>query len=436
MDFATTAQDLGVHPPLRRRPQQNGLQQWARVRSRAERLGTLNTMVLPNDAVRQQYELWPYPQPIDDLDAWLQRHWQWFDPSHAHLQLWPDRPNTDRLEILIAGCGTNQAAIFAYTNPSSHVVGIDVSQSGLAHHAQLKNQYGLSNLELKELPVESAHSLQQDFDLIVSTGVLHHLADPKAGLSALAQRLKPLGCMALMVYGHYGRLGVEVMQQLFAELKLQKDEASLQIIRDSFACIDPLHPLRSYLAIAPDLHYDAGLIDTFLNARERTYTVSDCLALLTHAGLVFQDWFFKEPYHPVMAQPTNNALLDAIAKLSPERQWAAMERIKTRNACHVFLACKPERPSESYRVDFAGSDPSQIVPSLRWRCRLEDGQLITPQLTIQLSGSEQNLLQRIDGRRRVDDLAGEAELRSASAIIQRLWLLDALDLAIPPSGSQ
>ena len=393
-------------------------------------------MAQPDDAVRQQYERWPYPQPIDDLDTWLQRHWEWFDPSHAHRQLWPDRPNAERLEILIAGCGTNQAAVFAYTNPSSHVVGIDVSQSGLAHHTQLKQRYGLSNLELRELPVEAAHTLQQDFDLVVATGVLHHLADPNAGLAALTQRLKPLGCMALMVYGQIGRLGVELMQQLFGELKLQKDETSLQIIRDSFAWIDPLHPLRSYLAIAPDLHYDAGLIDTFLNARERTYTVRDCLALVAQAGLVFQDWFFKEPYHPVMAQPTSNALLDAIAQLNPECQWTAMERIKTRNACHFLLACKPERPSESYRVDFAGGDPSQIVPSLRWRCRLEQGQLITPQLTIQLSGSEQDLLQRIDGSRRVDELAGEGELSSAIEIIQRLWLLDALVLALPPSDSK
>ena len=90
-----------------------------------------------NDAVRQQYEDWPYPPPIRNLDTWLQNNWQWFDPSHAHRQLWPDRADTEGLEILIAGCGTNQAAIFAYTNPTARVVGLDVSQAGLAHHAWL-----------------------------------------------------------------------------------------------------------------------------------------------------------------------------------------------------------------------------------------------------------------------------------------------------------
>jgi len=384
-----------------------------------------------DQAVRQQYERWPYPQPIHDLEAWLQNNWQWFDPSHAHRQLWPERPNAETLEILIAGCGTNQAAVFAYTNPSARVVAIDVSQSGLARHAQLKQRYGLSNLELRELPVEAAHTLEQDFDLIVSTGVLHHLADPDAGLRALAQRLKPLGCMALMVYGHYGRLGVALMQELFAELNLQQDAASLQTIRDSFGCIDPLHPLRSYLEIAPDLYDDAGLIDTFLNARERTYTVSDCLALLAQAGLLFQDWFFKEPYHPVMAQPNRNGLLDAIARLNPERQWAAMERIKTRNACHFLLACKPERPREAYCPSFSGPDVTAWIPSLRWRCRLQNDQLVTPQLRIQLSGSERDLVERLDGRWSLGELAEVSGLTSTTATFQRLWLLDALDLARP-----
>jgi SAM-dependent methyltransferase len=384
-----------------------------------------------NDAVRQQYEDWPYPPPIRNLDTWLQNNWQWFDPSHAHRQLWPDRADTEGLEILIAGCGTNQAAIFAYTNPTARVVGLDVSQAGLAHHAWLKEQYRLSNLELQELPIEAAHTLSQDFDLIVCTGVLHHLADPEAGLSALSQRLKADGCIALMLYARYGRLGVELMQTLFAELNLQKDASSLQIIRDSFACIDPLHPLRSYLAIAPDLGHDTGLIDTFLNARERSYSVNDCMALLTYAGLVFQDWFFKAPYHPVTARPSSNALLEAIAQLSPRRQWAAMERIQSRNACHFLLACKPERAAGSYRLEPAGSDAGTLVPSLRWRCSLNGGTLITPHLRIQLNEAEQALMLGMDGRRCIGELCAPDGLEAAKAAIQRLWLLDGLDLALP-----
>jgi hypothetical protein len=42
---------------------------------------------------------------------------------------WPDRDYRPHLDILIAGCGTNQAAVFAYTNPGATVTAIDACTS-------------------------------------------------------------------------------------------------------------------------------------------------------------------------------------------------------------------------------------------------------------------------------------------------------------------
>ena len=61
-----------------------------------------------DDVVAQQYSRWMYPAPIFDLPAWLKDHWQWFDPSHAHRLFWPDQEYPVGLDILVAGCGTNQ----------------------------------------------------------------------------------------------------------------------------------------------------------------------------------------------------------------------------------------------------------------------------------------------------------------------------------------
>ena len=156
------------------------------------------------DVVSSQYERWMYPQPILDLPGWLANNWQWFDPSHAHRMFWPDRDSKPGIDILIAGCGTNQAAVFAYTNPEAKVVAIDVSQPSLDHHAYLKNRYAMKNLELHRLPIEEVQSLGRDFDLIVSTGVLHHMAEPKTGMKALAACLRPDGVAAIMLYAKYG----------------------------------------------------------------------------------------------------------------------------------------------------------------------------------------------------------------------------------------
>ena len=135
------------------------------------------------DGVSRQYDRWEYPPPVTDLAAWTTNHWDWFDPYWAHRLLWPNREYQADLEILVAGCGTFQAAVLAYMNRGATVVAIDVSQSALNHHRQLKDKHGLDNLELHLLPIEEVSALSRDFDLIVSSGVLHHMADPLAGLT-------------------------------------------------------------------------------------------------------------------------------------------------------------------------------------------------------------------------------------------------------------
>src|SRR5437763_1128264 len=87
-------------------------------------------------------------------------------------QMWADIKRD--LDILIAGCGTYQAAVFAFMNRAANVVAIDVSRSALDHQQYLKDKHGLENLQLHLLPIEEVSALRSDFDLIVSSGVLHH----------------------------------------------------------------------------------------------------------------------------------------------------------------------------------------------------------------------------------------------------------------------
>jgi SAM-dependent methyltransferase len=366
-------------------------------------------MAAPNpraDIVSTQYSRWMYPEPIQDLSSWLAGNWQWFDPSHAQEIFWPDRAPRSDLDILVAGCGTNQAAVLAFTNPAARVVAIDVSQPSLDHHRFLVDKYAMRNLELHRLPIEEVGSLGRDFDLVVSTGVLHHLADPLVGARALAARLRPEGVLALMLYARYGRIGVEMMQAVFRDLGLQQNEASVLMVKEAIASLAQDHPLRSYIAIAPDLQYDAGLVDTFLHGRDRSYTVDDCLELVSGAGLVFQEWFLKSAYYPQPA--SGNALLAAVAELPDEKQWAVMERINARNGCHFFTACRPERPRDRYRIDFASPAATGYVPAFRYRCRLDGVEIVRPGWKQQLDPVSLALVQQVDGRRSIAEIIAAA----------------------------
>lgn len=356
-----------------------------------------------SDVVSSQYTKWVYPEPIVDLPAWLQNNWQWFDPSHAHRIFWPAELVRHDLDILVAGCGTNQAAVIAFNNPKDRVTAVDVSRESLAHHQFLKDQYRLNNLELRLLPIEQINTLDRTFDLIISTGVLHHLASPEAGIKALAQCLRPKGVMALMLYAKYGRLGVDMLQSVFRDMGFGQNDKAVQMVKDALASLPQDHPVKSYMAIAPDLGYEAGLVDTFLHGRERNYSIDECQAFVASAGLVFQDLYFKAPYHPPAF--SSNPFHKAVSLLAKERQWAIMEQINFRNGCHFFTACRAERPTAHYKIDFTDDSASAYKPFLRHRCRLEGQQLHRHDWSMNLDENQQSLVSLVDGQRSIQEIA-------------------------------
>ena len=114
--------------------------------------------------VASQYEAYCYPEPVGDLAEPIGRsEFMYGDPSLFSAQLWPEgRPRAD-LRILIAGCGTNQAAWFAYTNPGCHVTGIDLSGASLAHERFLQEKHGLKNLRLFQGDLSTALAVLDEF---------------------------------------------------------------------------------------------------------------------------------------------------------------------------------------------------------------------------------------------------------------------------------
>ena len=397
-----------------------------------------------SDVVAQQYKKWQYPEPIQNLEAFVTNNWEWFDPSHAHRVLWPDRPYRADLSILSAGCGTNQAPTIAYTNPAAKVTAIDISQESIDHGKYLKDKYGLKNLEFHLLPIEEVGTLGQTFDEIICTGVLHHMASPPTGMKALGDVLAPDGVAAIMLYARYGRIGVEIMQAAFREMGLRQDEESLRMVRAGIDSLDPSHPARTYLAVANDVDYDAGLVDTFLHGRDISFTVADCLDLVEGAGLVFQDWFIKAPvYPPTLVEPANE-FYAAIAALPERQMWSVMERLRNLSGCHVFTACRPERSTKTYRIDFRATNALEYVPLWRHHAGLDGEIAYRHGWTIQLDTTHLALAQQIDGERSIREVVqrvaqggsinglDQGELQAiALEFFEQLWRMDflAIDLA-------
>src|SRR5262249_45418491 len=105
-----------------------------------------------------------------------------------------------------------------------------------------------------------------------------------------------------------------------------------------------------------------SLVDTFLHARDRAYTVGQCLELVSGAGLAFQGWDENSFYYPEGPLPASHPLRSYLAKLPLQAQWQAQELLAGNLTLHYFHVCRADRPEEQYKIDFDGERFLDYVP--------------------------------------------------------------------------
>lgn len=369
-----------------------------------------------------------YPNPINCLDIPYCDNYL-FD----HYKFWPDRDGWGDIEVLIAGCGTNQAACFAYHNPDLKVVGIDVSAASLAHENFLKKDYGIENLALHQLAIEDAGSLGKEFDLIFSHGVLHHLENPALGLRALKEVLHRDGSMHLMLYGKNRRVGVEMLQNMFRMIGLTQEKSDVEMVKTALNYLPQGHPAECWIKGSPDMRFDGGIVDTFLHKRDVAYTAEDCLAFLEACDLDFQGWDINSYYYPDAHIPRNNPLYKAINGLPERDMWQAMD-LFVGIANHQFLACRKDRRA-NWRITFEGDEFLEYIPIKRMNLMTRTGTLKLNTMNY----FEIHFFRACDGKRTVAEcidktgIAGNRKIleNKARAFISHLWRIGFVYLKIP-----
>jgi SAM-dependent methyltransferase len=375
--------------------------------------------------VRDQYERFPYPAPIDDLDAFRHGGYSNGCPWHNFHWYWPHRDRTQDLDILVAGCGTSQAAKVAFHVPRARVVAIDLSADSIAHAKSLLQKYEIRNVELHQMPLENAGKLGKQYDLIVSTGVLHHLPDPAAGLCILRDMLRPEGSMNLMVYGQYGRDGIYYLQDVMRRLGItpvNATENDIAGIRELIGLLPPTHNLRAKLPLMGNLDNANEIVDLFLHQQDRAYTIPGVLELLSQCDMKLQRFILGAQYLPRYSGLTNSAFYARITQLPLPEQWAITEAFRASTLMHFFIACHRGRPESSYVVDLNQPGWKALKPvrnpgvqrihpnpgdgsagQLFWRPQQ------FPEMRRNISSLESKLIERSTGDRTIAQIVAELE---------------------------
>jgi len=396
------------------------------------------------DRVREFYERYPYPRPINSLDKYRQL-WQDRQRRRADYHLfWPSNAYREDYSILIAGCGTSQAAKHALRWPVAQVVGIDFSATSVQCTEELKRKYDLNNLQVHQLPIEQVKDLGTSFDQIVCTGVLHHLVDPNLGLRALREVLKPTGAMHLMVYAPYGRAGIYLLQEFCRRIGIKATDEEIRDLVAALRALPPGHPLENLLRDAPDFREEAGIADALLHPHDRAYSVPELFDFIKNGGLTFGRWVRQAPYTTQCGVIASIPQASRIAKLPLVEQYAAVELFRGTMVTHSVILYRNDSPDRQL-VSFAGDAwltyvPIRISDTICIQERLPHGAaavLINQNHTYRdlfmpIDSTEKSLFDAIDGNSSIGNILQrtlpsshqKSQFDMARTFFERLWWYD------------
>ena len=405
-----------------------------------------------SNRVRQFYEKLPYPPPLASLDEHRDLY---RDPDRRRAlfhRIWPlERPGRHQ-EILVAGCGTSQAARYALREPDARVTAIDISETSLRHTSDLQRKYSLHNLELHQLPLEAVKDLGRSFDLIVCTGVLHHLPEPDVGLRALRDALSRKGAMHLMVYATYGRVGIYMLQEYCRMLRIGTTANDLRELATLLGNLPRDHPMANLLDRAQELRNPETLADALLHPQDRAYTVPELYAWLARCGMFFGRWIEQAPYLPQCGAMAAASQSNRLAALPEPAQHAAAELFRGTMTQHRLIAYRTDTVRRRQEIRFSQDQWRGYIPiRLPWTLCTREG--LPPgssalllnrahahrDLALPISAEEERLLTQIDGRRTLREIAASCETdetaRAALRFFNRLWSYDQIVIDASATGT-
>ncbi len=184
--------------------------------TRYEVLDGIPNLRLPGDGrtetVRRFYERAPFPgyPPHESLQALRTRAGQ--SPFPRLI----DRAIPGDARIVEVGCGTGQMCLFL-ARADRVIVGADLTRASLALGAEAARRFGLDQVQFVETDLQHAGLTSGAFDVVYSSGVLHHTPNPRASFASLARLARPGGTIVLGVYNAFARLPAK-LRRLTARL--------------------------------------------------------------------------------------------------------------------------------------------------------------------------------------------------------------------------
>ncbi|EPY01993.1 tetratricopeptide repeat protein [Magnetospirillum fulvum] len=239
--------------------------------------------------VQAQYEQNPYPRWIvaappetaRPVDAVLRKLFPLapilpFAPAHG--------PGCD---VLVAGCGTGQQSIeSAQSYAGARVLAVDLSLSSLSYAKRKSLALGLGAIEYAQADILALPALGRSFDVIDSSGVLHHLSDPVQAWTILLSLLRPGGFMRVGFYSETARRGLAFARALIAERGYPATADGIRRCRQEILDAGPSSPLAQAAQFS-DFFTTSECRDLIFHVEEHCLTLETIAAVLDKTKMRF-----------------------------------------------------------------------------------------------------------------------------------------------------
>lgn len=241
-----------------------------------------------SQAVRGMYEDNPYPRWVRcpptpyaiDVDQFIQVAF----PLAAALPL--GKAN-EEIDLLIAGCGTGKHAMgVAGGFPGVRILAVDLSLASLGYAKRKTQEAGIAGIEYAQADILKLGALNKKFDVIESSGVLHHLADPWAGWRVLLSLLRPRGLMKLGFYSETARRGIVAARALITQGGYGSTPEAIRDCRQKLVALEASERLGMAVN-SSDFYSTSGCRDLLFHVQEHRLSLPQISEFLAAHGLRF-----------------------------------------------------------------------------------------------------------------------------------------------------
>ncbi len=224
------------------------------------------------EVVRQFYEHAPFPgySSRDTLHALRAR------AERSRFARLLDEAAAGDARIADVGCGTGQMTLYL-ARADRVVIGADLTRGSLKLASAAARRFRLEGVLFVETDLQRPGLASESFDLVYSSGVVHHTPDPRASFASLVRLARRGGTIVLGVYNAFARI----------PLRLRRGVARLSRFR--FIPFDPVLRERRHEA----QRSDAWLRDQYRHPEEHRHTLTEV-----------QRWFRENDVEYLRAYPS------------------------------------------------------------------------------------------------------------------------------------